>query len=94
MATRLLRPRIRPTWTAGLRRGRERNSTMKYLESSPQEYARLLRIIEETRAIFGEPMPMDGVKQPFDYERRKAKSAPQHPCNCIPERRTGRSGSP
>jgi hypothetical protein len=70
MATRLLRSRIRPTWTAGLRRGSERNSTMKYLESSPQEYARLLRIIEETRAAGYEPMPMHRVKQPLNYEVR------------------------
>jgi hypothetical protein len=43
---------------------------MKYLESSPQEYARLLRIIEETRAAGYEPMPMHRVKQPLNYEVR------------------------
>lgn len=43
---------------------------MKYLETSPQDYARLLRIVEEARAAGFEPMPMDGVRLPFDYERR------------------------
>jgi hypothetical protein len=45
---------------------------MKYLESSPLDYERLLRIVEEARAAGFEPMPMNGVRQPFDYERRKA----------------------
>jgi hypothetical protein len=49
---------------------------MKYLESSPQEYARLLRIIQEARAAGYEPIPMDGVRQPFDYERRKTTPRP------------------
>jgi hypothetical protein len=71
MATRIIRARVRPTWTAGLRRGRERNSTMKYLQSSPEEYKRLLRIIQRSRAAGYEPMPMTGVRQPFGYERRK-----------------------
>jgi hypothetical protein len=44
---------------------------MEYLENSPEEYARLVRIIEEAQAAGYEPMPMDGVRQPFDYERRK-----------------------
>lgn len=75
MSTIILRPRIRPSWTTGFRRGTERNSTMKYLESSPLDYERLLRIVEEARAAGFEPMPMNGVRQPFDYERRKAKTA-------------------
>ena len=71
MSTKILRPRSRVTWTAGFRRGRERNSTIKYLESSPREYERLRRIIRESRAAGYAPVPMDGVRQPFDYERRK-----------------------
>lgn len=70
MVVRSRRTRVRAMWTAGLRRGRERNETMRYLESSPKEYERVLRIIEEARAQGHEPMPMRRVKQPFDYDRR------------------------
>lgn len=70
MADQTQRARLRPTWIAGFRRGRERNETMRYLMSSPLEYARLLRIVEEACAAGFGLMPMDRVKQPFDYERR------------------------
>lgn len=70
MATRILRPRIRPMWLGGLRRGKERNSTMEYLRNHPAEYERLRRIVQEVRAQGFEPIPMDGVKQLFDYDRR------------------------
>lgn len=70
MAGRSGRAHVRPMWTAGFRRGRERNETMKYLESCPKEYERLLRIIREARAQGYEPMSMHRVKQPFDYDRR------------------------
>jgi len=71
MATRIQRPRIRPTWKGGLRRGRERNSTMQYLLSHPEEYARLVRILEESRAVNGPPLPLPPhVRTPIDFERR------------------------
>lgn len=69
MATRILRPRIQPMWRGGLRRGRPRNSTMEYLRSHPDDYNRLLRIVAEVRAQGFEPVPMDRVKQFFDYGR-------------------------
>jgi hypothetical protein len=43
---------------------------MEYLRNHPDEYARLLRIVEEVRAQGFEPVPMDRVKQFFDYDRR------------------------
>jgi hypothetical protein len=70
MATIIQRQRVRPMWRAGLRRGRERNSTMAYLRNHPEEYARLRRIVEEIRAQGFEPVPMERVKQFFDYDRR------------------------
>jgi toxin YoeB len=73
------RPRIRPTWTAGLRRGRERDATMRYLESSPRDYERLLRIIRDTRPANYQPMRLDGVRLPFDYDRRHDSRAPLQP---------------
>lgn len=57
-------------WRAGLRRGRERNSTMQYLQGHPEEANRLLRILEEIRAQGFQPVSMYRVKQPFDYDRR------------------------
>jgi hypothetical protein len=69
MATSISRPRIGIAWNTGFRRGRERNSTMQYLQSSPQEYERVMRIIHETRAAGFAPSPMPGVRQPFDYQR-------------------------
>jgi hypothetical protein len=69
MATVIRRQRIRPTWNGGLRRGRPRNSTMEYLRSHPDDYNRLRRIIAEVRAQGFEPVPMDRVRQFFDYDR-------------------------
>lgn len=43
---------------------------MDYLRTHPQDYERLLRIIEGVRATSFEPIPMDRVKQFFDYDRR------------------------
>jgi hypothetical protein len=65
--TQLKRMRIAPTWRAGLRRGRERNSTMLLLQRYPEFEARLRRARERLRAWGVEPSPMDRVKQPFDY---------------------------
>jgi hypothetical protein len=69
MATRLQRPRILPTWRAGLRLGKERDTMTAYLAEHPEFAQRLLEIIQEVRAQGYEPVPMDRVKQPFDYER-------------------------
>jgi hypothetical protein len=70
MATRIQRMRIQPTWRAGLRRGRERNETMLMLQQSPVMQERLRRINEQLKAWGVESMPLDRVKQPFDYDRR------------------------
>ncbi len=70
MSIKIQRHRIRPTWKGGLRRGKERNSTMAYLRTHPEDYERLLRIIEEVRAQGFVPIPLDRMKQPFDYDRR------------------------
>jgi hypothetical protein len=69
MATRIQRMRISPMWKAGIRRGRERNETMLLLQGSPVMRERLRRIDEQLRAWGVQSMPLDRVKQPFDYER-------------------------
>jgi hypothetical protein len=69
MPTHLQRTRIRPVLTAGFRRGRERNETMRLLRRSPAMQARMRRINEQLRAWGVESMPLDRVKQPFDYAR-------------------------
>jgi hypothetical protein len=69
MSIYLQRMRIRPTWKAGLRRGRERDETTRLLQESPAMQERLRRINEQLRAWGVESMPLDRVKQPFDYER-------------------------
>jgi hypothetical protein len=43
---------------------------MEYLRDHPQEHDRLVRILREVRAQGFVPIPMDRVKQPFDYDRR------------------------
>ena len=79
MATKISRPRIGIAWNAGFRRGRERNSTMQYLLSSPEEYERVMRIIHKARAAGHTPSPMPGVRQPFDYDRGKKTRHPVRP---------------
>lgn len=69
MATQIQRTRIRPTWSAGLRLGRERDETMRLLRDSPAMQRRLRGINEQLRAWGVESMPLDRVKQPFDYGR-------------------------
>jgi hypothetical protein len=64
------RMRIAPTWKAGLRRGRERNETTLMLQRSPVMQDRMRRINEQLKAWGVESMPLDRVKQPFDYDRR------------------------
>jgi hypothetical protein len=69
MATQLQRMRIRPTWRAAIRRGRERNETMLRLRHSRAMQERLCGINAQLRAWGVESMPLDRVKQPFDYAR-------------------------
>ena len=69
MATRLERPRIRPLWRAGLRRGKVRDTMTAYLAEHPDVAKRLAEILAEVRAQGYEPVAMDRVKQPFDYAR-------------------------
>jgi hypothetical protein len=70
MATQVKRMRIAPMWKAGLRRGKRRNSTMLLLQQYPEYEARLRRAEERLRAWGIESMPLDRVKEPFDYDRR------------------------
>ena len=70
MSTRIQRPRIRPMWRGGLRRGRERNEATRAFERCPEMKARLMKVIAEMNAMGWAPIPTDRVKQPFDYERR------------------------
>jgi hypothetical protein len=70
MATRLLRQRIQPTWRAGLRRGKVRDTMTAHLAKHPGYLDDVFRIDRELEAIGFEPMPMDRVKRPFDYVRR------------------------
>lgn len=69
MATRLQRIRIRPTWRGGLRRGAVRDTMTAYLAEHPDLSNQLLAALRQVRAQGYEPVPMDRVKQPFDYER-------------------------
>jgi hypothetical protein len=66
MTTQLKRMRIAPTWRAGLRRGRERNSTMLLLQRYPEFEARLNRAVEDLRR-WGVVPAWEHVKKPFDY---------------------------
>jgi hypothetical protein len=70
MSTQLQRMRISPAWTAGLRRGRVRAETTWRLRRSPAMRDRLRRIDEQLRAWGVRSVPLDRVKQPFDYARR------------------------
>jgi hypothetical protein len=70
MSTQLQRLRIRPTWRAGLRRGKVRDTMAEHLEKHPGYLDDVFRIDRELLAFGFEPMPMDRVKRPFDYERR------------------------
>lgn len=71
MATRILRPRIRPMWRGGLRRGRVRDTMTQYLAERPEFAERLSRLIAESRAVNGPPLPLPPyVRIPFDFDRR------------------------
>lgn len=68
MATQ--RTRIRPTWKAGLRRGKERDTLTEYLARRPEYAVEIRRVSRALDAMGLCAMPMEGVKQPFDYTRR------------------------
>ncbi|HEX6369356.1 MAG TPA: hypothetical protein VF006_10515 [Longimicrobium sp.] len=71
MATRLQRERIQPMWRAGLRRGRVRDTMTAYLAERPGFAQELSRILEESRAVNGPPLPLPPhVRTPFDFDRR------------------------
>jgi hypothetical protein len=42
----------------------------RYLGEHPKLADRLLEILQEVRALGHEPVPMEGVRQPFDYAPR------------------------
>lgn len=71
MTTKLHRPRIRPVWQGGLRRGRVRDTMTQYLADHPEFAERLFRILEGSRAVNGPPLPLPPhVRTPFDFDRR------------------------
>lgn len=70
MTTQIQRQRMRPMWRGGLRRGRVRDTMAAYIASHPGYLEDVLRIDRELLATGFEPMPMDRVKRPFDYDRR------------------------
>lgn len=71
MATIIQRQRIRPMWRGGLRRGKLRDTMTQYLAERPGFAENLLRILEESRAVNGQPLPLPPhVRTPFDFDRR------------------------
>ncbi len=69
MAIQTQRMRVRPTWQAGIRRGTERSEATRLLRCSPAMRVRLCGINAQLRDWGVESMPLDRVKQPFDYVR-------------------------
>lgn len=71
MATQIERPRIRPLWRAGLRRGRERNTMTAYMAAHP-EFVQEMHLVHRQLEAWGvQPMSMEGVKQPFEFDSRR-----------------------
>jgi hypothetical protein len=71
MAIRLPRLRIPPTWKGGLRRGTVRDTMTAYLAEHPEYAQHLFRIVEQSRAVNGPPLPLPpNVRTPIDFERR------------------------
>jgi len=71
MATQIQRPRIRPTWRGGLRRGTVRDTMTAYIAAHPDFADRLFRVVAESRAVNGPPLPLPAyVHTPFDFDRR------------------------
>jgi hypothetical protein len=71
MATQLQRQRIRPMWNGGLRRGKVRDTMTQYLAERPELAEEIFRLLEESRAVNGPPVPLPPhVRIPFDFERR------------------------
>jgi hypothetical protein len=75
MDTILQRSRINPTWRGGLRRGTVRDTMTEYIATHPGFLEDLRRIHRQLEAWGVEPMSMEGVRQPFDYEPRRISRA-------------------
>lgn len=73
MATQIQRPRVRPLWRGGLRRGRERDTMTAYIAAHPEFLEDMRRVRRQLEAWGVEPMSMEGVKQPFDFEPRRTQ---------------------
>jgi hypothetical protein len=58
-------------WSAGLRRGRVRDTMTAFLKEHPDILEELRQIHERLKAWGIEPISMKGVKEPFDYEPRR-----------------------
>lgn len=71
MATPIQCARIRPTWRAGPRRGRERDTMTAYIAAHPEFLEDMRRVHHQLEAWGVVPMSMNGVKQPFDYAPRR-----------------------
>ena len=78
MATRLQRPRIRPTWKGGLRRGTVRDTMTEYLAARPDFAEKIIQISRQLDAWGVEPMSLEGIRQPFDYEPRRTHVCHSH----------------
>ena len=76
MATRLPRLRIPPLWRAGLRLGKERDTMTAYIAEHPEFLEDMRRAQRQLEAWGVEPISMEGVRQPFDYEPRRTLSRP------------------
>lgn len=58
-------------WKGGLRRGTVRDTMMVYLAEHPEFADRLFRVVVESRAVNGPPLPLPAyVHMPFDFDRR------------------------
>ncbi|HYW13774.1 MAG TPA: hypothetical protein VE871_17560 [Longimicrobium sp.] len=77
-----IRTRIRLTWKGGLRRSKERNTMTAYIAAHPGYLDDVFRIDAEMLAAGFVPMPMNRVKQPFDYQPRRTTQS-NHECSEI-----------
>jgi hypothetical protein len=58
-------------WRGGLRRGKVRDTMTAYLAERPELAEEIFRLLEESRAVNGPPLPVPThVRIPFDFVRR------------------------
>jgi len=69
------RMRIRPLWKGGLRRGTVRDTMTAYMAEHPEFVEELRQIHHQLEAWGVEPMSMEGVRQPFDFQPRRTRGS-------------------